>query len=296
METTRRAVATGLASLGVAAAAPRESRIDPTNELAAPAERPRRIVSLNPCLDVILVHVADRSQIAALSHYSRDADSSSIAELARTFPITHATAEEIVALSPDMVLSGRHSAPATRSTLRRLGVRAELFGVPATIDQSLEQVRWMARLVHHPDRGEALARRIEAAIAAAAPPPGERPLSALVFQSNGFASAPGTLVDEMLARTGFENAAARYGLKMTSNVPLERVLADPPDVLLAGVIRRDEPNWADRVVAHPALKSVAHRMHRAVFPRRLMNCGGPVLIETAQVLAQARQDARRRRT
>ena len=29
---------------------------------------PRRVVSLNACLDAILVHVADRGQIAALSH------------------------------------------------------------------------------------------------------------------------------------------------------------------------------------------------------------------------------------
>ena len=39
--------------------------------IAAPAvahPAPRRIVSLNACLDAILVHVADRGQIAALSH------------------------------------------------------------------------------------------------------------------------------------------------------------------------------------------------------------------------------------
>ena len=49
---------------------------------------PRRIVSLNPCLDVILVHVADRAQIAALSHYSHEPSSSSLGELGRTFPFT----------------------------------------------------------------------------------------------------------------------------------------------------------------------------------------------------------------
>jgi iron complex transport system substrate-binding protein len=32
-------------------------------------------------------------------------------------------------------------------------------------------------------------------------------------------------------------------------------------------------------------------MHRATFPQRLMFCGGPVLIETAAVLARARRDA-----
>src|SRR4051794_24237649 len=38
---------------------------------------PQRVVSLSPCLDVILVNVADRDQIAALSHFSRE-DTSTI--------------------------------------------------------------------------------------------------------------------------------------------------------------------------------------------------------------------------
>ncbi|HUH09083.1 MAG TPA: ABC transporter substrate-binding protein, partial [Brevundimonas sp.] len=39
---------------------------------AVASAAPRRVVSLNACLDAILVHVADRGQIAALSHYARE--------------------------------------------------------------------------------------------------------------------------------------------------------------------------------------------------------------------------------
>jgi iron complex transport system substrate-binding protein len=255
------------------------------------AEPPRRIVSLNPCLDAILVQVADRGQIAALSHYSRDADSSSIAAVAATLPITYESAEEVVALRPDVVLTGAHSSPATRAALHRLGVRAELFGVPDTLEGSLEQVQRIADVAGHPERGQALVARIRAAVATAAPRPGERPLSALIYQAGGFASSKGTLVDEMMRRAGFTNAASRYGLKRTGNVSLERLIADPPDVLLAGQQKAGAPTWADRVLTHPALAYVAGRMHRAVFPSRLMYCGGPVLIETAAMLAKARHDA-----
>ncbi|WP_421931811.1 ABC transporter substrate-binding protein [Phenylobacterium sp.] len=255
------------------------------------AHEPRRVVSLNPCLDAILVQLADRAQIAALSHYSRDRDSSSIADLARTFPFTYESAEEVVALLPDLVLTGRHSSPATRAALKRLGVRAELFDVPSTVEASLAQVVHMAAVIDRPARGAELVARIRAAIAAAAPPPGARALTALVYQSNGFASAKGTLVDEMMREAGFINAATRYGLKATGNVPLERLIADPPDVLLAGQPKPGVPTWADRVLTHPALRAISGRMHRAVFPQRLMYCGGPVLIETAQMLAKARSEA-----
>ena len=256
---------------------------------------PQRIVSLNPCVDAILVRVADRGQIAALSHYSRDPGSSSIADIALGLPFTYETAEEVVALNPDLLLTGGHNSIATRFALDRMSIHAEEFPVPDTVEKSLAQVARVARLVGRPDRGATLIAAIQVAIARAAPPPGTRPLTALVFQSGGFASAGGTLVDDMMHRTGFTNAATRYGLKRTGNVPLETLIADPPDVLLAGVLRPGAPSWADRVLDHPALAQVASRMHRAVFPQRLMNCGGPVLIETARAMATARDDALRGR-
>lgn len=280
MALTRRAAAAGLTAIGLGAASP---------------AAPRRVVSLNPCLDVILVHVADRGQIAALSHYAREAYGSTIAKVARTLPYTFESAEEVIALSPDMVLSGRHSSLATRQALKRLGVRTELFGVPDTLDESLQQVRRIAALVRRPERGEAVVRRIEDALRRAAPPRNQRPVSALVFMPGGFASAPGTLMDEMMRRAGLENAAARYGLKRSMNVPLERLIADPPELLLAGEAYPGAPSWAERVMEHPALTRIAGRMHRAVFPERLLFCGGPVLIDSAAALAKARRDAVARR-
>ncbi|MDP1619248.1 ABC transporter substrate-binding protein [Phenylobacterium sp.] len=253
--------------------------------------RPARVVSLNPCLDVILVEVADRAQIGALSHYARDDYGSTIADIARTLPFTYESAEEVIALRPDLVLTGRHSSLATRNALARLDIPTALFGVPNTVEESLEQVREVARLVGHPQRGERLIGRIERALAAAAPAPQAERLSALVFMPGGFASGPGTLMDEMMTRMGLINAASRYGLRRSMNVPLELVIADPPDVLLAGEPYPGAPSWAERVMEHPALARVAGDMRRAVFPERLLFCGGPVLIQTAAVLARARDAA-----
>jgi iron complex transport system substrate-binding protein len=253
--------------------------------------RPQRIVSLNPCLDAIVLQVADRDQIAAVSHYSHEPASTSSGAYGLSFPYTYETAEEIVALRPDLVLTARHSSPATRAALKRLGVHAELFGVPMSVEDSLAQVRQVANAVGHPERGEALVARIRQALAEAAPPPGAKPLTAVTYQSGGFATAPGTMMDEMMRRTGFVNAAGRYGLKRTGDIPLERLIADPPDVLLAGQGHPGAPTWADRVLRHPALAAVGPRMHRASFPQNLTFCGGPVLIDAAHMLAQARRAA-----
>ena len=249
---------------------------------------PQRVVSLNPCLDAILVHVADRAQIAALSHYSHDLSSSSLGQVGLGYPFTYETAEEVLALRPDLVLSGRPAPTATHRALTQLGVRVELFAAPSTIAESLAQVRDVARAVNRVARGNALVARIEAAISASAPARASPRPTALIYQAGGFAAARGTLMDEMLTRAGFENAATRYGLTRTGNIALENLIADPPDVLLSGQLQEDTPTWADRVLSHPALAKVAGRMTRIAFPQQLTYCGGPVLIATAQMLAAAR--------
>ena len=113
-------------------------------------------------------------------------------------------------------------------------------------------------------------------------------MKALLFQNNGFSTGSGSLVHEMMTHVGFENMAVRYGLKYWGDIPLEWVVADPPEVLLAGAVEANKPTWADRVRRHPALKDIQDQMMRFAFPERFMDCGGPVLAESAAAMAAAR--------
>ncbi|MDG2527912.1 ABC transporter substrate-binding protein [Caulobacter endophyticus] len=278
---TRRAATAGLLSL-TAAALP----VRPSLDGAA-----QRVVSIGSCLDLILMEVADRRQVAALSHFSRDPDVSIMAARARTFPFTREGAEEVVALDPDLVLASKRSGLYTRTALKARGLRVEEFDVPNKVEDSLDQIHQIAALVGRPDRGEAVVARVRAAIAAAAPRPDQPRLSALIYQPGGLVAGRGTLVGDMLERCGFDNYASHYGLKKWGNVSLEALLADPPTVLLAGSRWEGAPSWADRVISHPALKSLEPNTFRGVFHQRLLYCGGPVLVQTAAALAKAREDA-----
>lgn len=256
--------------------------------LGRAAARPMRIVSLNPCLDAILLSLVERERIAAVSHYARDPHTTTTAEIARTLPITYETAEEIVALKPDLVLASQHTALATRAALARLGIPFALFGVPQSVAESQAEVREIGRLTGREAEAERLNAAIDAAIADAAPPSGTVPIEALIFQARGFAAGSGTLLDEMMTRCGLENVAARYGISWWGNVALERLVADPPQLLLAGSVSAGAPSWAERVLSHPALKAVEGRMARMDFPEALLYCGGPVLLKTAAALKAAR--------
>ncbi len=258
------------------------------NARAAEPQRPHHIVSVNPCLDSILFHLADRDQIKALSHFSRDERKSSIAAQTRDIPITFETAEEIIALNPDLVLASRHTAAPTRLALERVGIHPELFGVPNTVKESLDQINRVAELVGQSERGAQLVADIERALVQAAPKNGPS-IPVVLFQPNGFSAGKGTLIDQLLQRTGFDNVAARYGVKQWGNVSLERLITDPPMMVLSEPVDERGGTWAEHLLAHPALGALSANTQRAGFPERLLYCGGPSMIEVAQLLADIHQ-------
>lgn len=276
--TTRRAAIAGLAASGLA-----------NSVLVGSAwAAPRRVVSLVSCLDPVLVQVADRSQILALSHFSRWKNAPIDGRKARSFPATYGSMEEVIALRPDVVLASFPVSPGIAGAMTSLGIANEVFGVPNTIAENLAQVRRVASLAGHPERGEQLVARIEAAIAAAAPKPGARAVKALMFQPNGFSTGPGTMMDELMRRCGLSNIITRYGLRRSGTLPIEVILNDPPELLLAARAQPGAQTWSERAATHPALSKLAGRMRHVVLPENYIYCGGPVLIDAARTLAAAR--------
>lgn len=252
---------------------------------------PMRIVSLNMCVDGMLVDLVSHDRIAALSHYARDPQRSTIAEEARHLPITYETAEEVVALRPDLVLTSRHSAIATRNALKRVGIRFELFDVPSTVEESLAQVRTVAKLLGAEREGEVMVARIQAAIDAARLPPGETPFTAAIYQPGGMSAGANTVVGELMDLTGLQNIAARYGVRNYRPLPLEVLVSAPPDVLLVGETSPGAPMLEEKIVHHRALRALDSQMTRSVFPARLLYCAGPTMVESVATLVHAREQA-----
>jgi len=250
--------------------------------LVSAAPRLLRIVSINPCVDAVLARVADPAQIVGISHYSQDARATSVPlGWARRFKATSGTAEEVVALRPDMVLAGPHVEPATIAALKRLKIKLVQYPVAESVPESMAQMRKIAAATGHADRGAALAARI----AAAAAPSTARPVGALVWQGNGLVPGSGTLTDDLLKRAGFLNMSAAYGLKQWDVLPLEYLVADPPRVLLSSA---PEGVQDDRMTGHPAVRRLAKHIMVAPYPTRLMNCGGPTIIAAMARLRQVR--------
>lgn len=244
------------------------------------------VVSLNPCADAILAEVAAPGQLLAVSHYSHDPRASSMPlDRARRFPATGGTVEEIVALAPDLVVGDPFTAPATRQALRRLGIRFVALPIAPTIAASKAQVGGLARLIERPAAGERVVAGIEQGLRAAAPPPGWTPRSAIVWQGGGLVAGDETLIAELMGRAGFQSAAAMRGLGQGAVLPLEAMLADPPQVILAA---GDPRANQDRLLRHPVLARVTGTARARLDPG-LFYCGGPSIPRAMARLAAIRR-------
>jgi len=263
------------------------------------------IVSTNPCADAMLVELVPPGRIAAISHYSLEPDASSMPlDVARRFVTTAGTAEEVVGLRPDLVVTSSFTPPATLAAYQRAGLKVLTLDSPTTIAASEAQIRMLAAAVGAPQQGEAMIARIESAVSPSSLPrrrpgpsigpvvTGPRPSpgkatggnpSALLFIAGDLANGSGTLLDELLARAGFRNAAVDYGLRFTGGLPIETIAAHPPRVILAPDASRTA------ILRTRVLARTGATVTEASFPRRLVNCGGPAIIPALQRLSEIRR-------
>ncbi|MCJ2184569.1 helical backbone metal receptor [Novosphingobium sp. 1949] len=243
------------------------------------------IVSLNPCTDAILAEVTAPGQLLAISGYSHDPQSSSMPpEEAARYRSVSGAVEEVASLAPDVVVAGSFMAPNTVTALRDLGIKVVLEPIVATVPDARKQVRDLAALSGETGRGEALVGRIDAALAASAPPPGWTPVPALMWESGGLVAGNQTLVVDLMRHSGFTNSASARGLAQADYLPLEQVLADPPGVIFtAGNPLAEE----DRMLNHPVFARLKDTL-RVPLSRSLLWCAGPTVPRLLDRLAKAR--------
>jgi iron complex transport system substrate-binding protein len=243
------------------------------------AHRPT-IVSLNPCTDAILAQVAAPGQLLAISHYSTDPGATSMSlNVARSYRTTGGTVEEVLALDPDVVVASSFIDPAAANAFRRLGVRVETIGIPSSVAQSEAQIRRLATLTGQQAQGAALVAAIERAVAKARR--SGPPVTALVWQEGGLVPGRDTLVGQLLSNSGFTSLSAARGLGQGSYLPLERVLADPPRLIIAA--------GDERMEHHPALRDLKGVGYAAIEPN-LLYCGGPTIVRLTAELAHLRDE------
>jgi iron complex transport system substrate-binding protein len=260
---------------------------------SAPA-RPARIVSLDLCTDQLLLDLAAPNRIAAVTHLAADPALSATAQKARLIAVTHGGAEDVLRYDPDLVLAGPYGVAASVDLLRRLGRNVVVVPLPQDLDGVRASVRMVAGAVGAPARGEALVAQFDRRLAVLAAPSAFPP-TAVIYQVGGTVSGLGSLADAMLAAAGLRNMAAAYRLTRGGQVPLEMLIARPPDLLVLGS-REDELKTAlaDNL-RHPIVRRLRERGASLELPWRYWLCGTPHIADAIERLVRARVGIEARR-
>jgi iron complex transport system substrate-binding protein len=242
---------------------------------------PQRIVSLNLCTDQILLQLVPRGRIAALGWLSQNPENAALYREAQGLRTVRGNAEEVLALQPDLVLVGMATTRFTTRILRDYGVPVLALPGADSFADVYQQIRTVAHAVGEVARGEGVvaAMQARAQAMAAGPPP---TLVATPYWPGGRSAGAGTLYDDILGAGGYANGAARAGLKGYGALPLERLVAQAPQVLLTNDYKRGVPSLGARLLAHPAFTGLGAK--EVTLPSRWMVCGGPWNLDAAALL------------
>lgn len=248
---------------------------------------PQRIVSINLCTDQLVVDLVERERIAGLSRLAADPVLSAVADRVEGLRLLRGRAEEVLALKPDVVLTTAYSTPEVVALLRRLGVRVVVIDMASDLDGIRKAIRTVAEAVGGEARGEELIASFDRRIEAAAPRSTHRP-TALAYQINSLTSAPGGLMDAALKAAGFRNVAGVRPLGPAGRLPLESLVAHPPDL----VVLAHDPAQFRTVMAdnlrHRAFRSLLTRRRHVHVPMPLWLCGTPAIAGAIEELGRER--------
>jgi iron complex transport system substrate-binding protein len=223
-----------------------------------PFSKPRRIVSI--CLpgDQLLLQLAPRECIAALSNLATDSDISAHWEDARGLPTTRGSAEELVRLRPDLVICSRYSSPLTISILKRLGLRVLSLDIPRDFDDMRSQIRRVGQALGEEARAEQVVAEVDARLkrlAAQCPPPGSRPTALFYFQDH-YTPGAQTFPNAILEVAGFRNIASTFAPGTDAWASEEAIVMARPQFLILTRYRDAAPTATQVSAEQPIFRKL----------------------------------------
>jgi iron complex transport system substrate-binding protein len=244
------------------------------------AAPPQRIVSINLCTDQLLMLLAPRERIAAVSYLAAQGELSPLASRARDLPSVRNSAEEVLALKPDLVLAGTYTSRHTTKLLRAFGIAVLAIPPAEDFHAVRRQLREVAAALHEDARADALIRQFDAKLAAMTQLPRRR---AGFYRAGGQTVGKGTLSHTVLSAAQMDNVAALAGLKGFGYMPLERLLIERPQWLIGSDYKRDVPTVGAQVLRHPVLQSLPGG--EFIMPGNMIACGGVWSADAVAMLA-----------
>ena len=240
-------------------------------------QKPARVLNYGLWLDDIVLGMLPPERLVGIDHLADDPNSSNIVSIAETIPVklNQPSAEQVVALHPDVVFLDTGKDAAVAESLRDLGIRVVACRKPSTPEEVRAAVQLVAAALGEEAKGTALIAAYDTACAelterVAEIPTDQRKKVLVISMSPTFGNRGG-LFDALCTMAGVTNGAAEIGLTAGQSLTKEHILAVNPDVLIVPVWNDhgsyDIDKFNREYLDDPALQTVkAIRTQRIVRP------------------------------
>jgi iron complex transport system substrate-binding protein len=238
-----------------------------------PGGRPMRVVSLNLCTDELLLSLADPSQIASVTHLSHREEETALAPAARAHAANDGSLASVVALRPDLVLTVGGGGDRA-GIARRLGIPLIDLPFPQTVADVERSIRTVAAALRREAAGAHALARLSALRATAS----AEAKQALWLGGGGRTVSHDGLEAEWMRLAGLRQTEGRG-----DRVELERLITDPPAILLRSDYRTGEYSRDQQWLGHP-VAAHARTVRIIATEGRRWTCMGLPMIEEVERL------------
>ena len=245
-----------------------------------------RVVSLDSCADQYVLALADDAQIMALTKNAHMAFSY-FNERAKAFPAHDGRAESLLAYKPDVVVATGMADPMLSNLMTRVGVKVVATGLSSSITHGPKVIEAFGDALGQSGRAEKMRNDFHSKLISLKALP-KLNHTALYLSPGGTTTGAGTFLDEIITLAGFDNHMSQKGYSGWSQLNVEHLVSDAPDVVIGGFFDArvgQADSW--RFASHPVIERLMGRAKVINVPSHLISCPAWFSLEAVDMIRNA---------
>ncbi len=246
--------------------------------------------------DGIIMGLGMEDKLVAVNYLADDPVSSNLVEQAKKIQhkIKNPSAEEVLALKPDVVFAYDWSDMNRVENLRNLGMNVIVLKGPATIEDIRQNVRTIAKAMHADSKGEELVKLMDSKLAQV-----KQQVEALKLQQKkkivlvslmSSYGGKGCIFDDMCKEAGVINGVSAAGIKNGQQITKEMLVKIDPDLLIMPVYNDhgnfDIKKYNQEFLEDPSLQTMRAIKNKQLFyPNEgyIYNCSQDVVFGVQEI-------------
>ena len=242
-----------------------------------------KVASLDYCADQFVLKLVEPARIAAVSK-DADREFSYMRDSAAGHKKIRPSAEEVLAIDPDLIGRSEGGGPNARQFYESIGLTVIQIGYATTIEDVRGEVERVGGLLGRAAEAESVVRDMDQRLATLTRQAQDVETSILYVTPGGVTTGPGTLVHMLIVAAGLKNFEQSPGWR---SLPLEKLAFDQPE-LLATAFYNDRINhenfWS--AARHPIIRKQLSAKRTIALEGATTACGGWFLVDAVEQLAQ----------